>query len=72
MSSIPELEKKWIKYKIKSFIPHIGLSIVLIIILPLVIVFHYSKKPNDEISKIAEQNSNKIEPFANLQLHSLI
>lgn len=43
MLNIPELEQKWIRYKIKSFIPYIVSGVTAILILILIIVFYPSK-----------------------------
>lgn len=70
MLNIPELEKKWVRYKLKSFIPHMILSVILIILIPLTIIFYPSKKQNNEIVtiktiKLLEQNSTKIDNESN-------
>lgn len=52
MLNVPELEKKWLTFKIKSYIPHIILSVVLIVIVPLIIIFYPSTKSNNETIKI--------------------
>ncbi|WP_345991923.1 hypothetical protein [Sulfurimonas sp. HSL-1716] len=51
MLNVPELEKKWIKYKLKAFLPYILLFAFVIVSVPLVIIFYPAKKP---IEKVAE------------------
>ncbi|WP_345979125.1 hypothetical protein [Sulfurimonas sp. HSL3-2] len=56
MLNVPELEKKWLTYKIKSFLPHIVLSILVIVIVPFIIVFY----PSDKTEKIVKTEKNDI------------
>ncbi|MBU0633375.1 hypothetical protein KKA17_12135, partial [bacterium] len=70
MLNIPELEKKWVRYKIKSFIPHMILLMILIIIVPLAIIFYPSKTQEKKIVTIekmkpVEQNTTTIPNEAN-------
>ena len=60
MLNVPELEKKWLTFKIKSFLPLIVLSIVFIVILPLIIIFYPSDKPVDKTAKIVKSEKTDI------------
>jgi len=70
MLNIVELEKKWLRYKIKSFIPHIAIGISLLIIIVLLFNFLSADKepvpslklqPEEKKVTPKEQNSTKKE-----------
>jgi hypothetical protein len=70
MLNLIDLEKRWIRYKIKSYIPHIIISFSIIIITILAFVFvdfskktdkqPITKKPDTSIEKIIKENNIKI------------
>lgn len=71
MLNVPELEKKWIKFKLKSFIPHFIFLLFCVLVLITLFFYPYNeavKSSKHEIEKqmIAEQNStaeaNKVVP----------
>lgn len=46
MLNIPELERRWLRYKIKSYIPHLSIIISLIVIFSVSIFFYSSEETN--------------------------
>lgn len=44
MLNIPELERRWIHYKIKSYIPHLSIVISLLVIFTIALFFYSYKK----------------------------
>ncbi len=68
MLNIKELEKRWLYYKIKSYIPHALIAVVLLIILSTIAIFLTSKKQHiNSINKTASLISPKkpAMPFIN-------
>ena len=64
MLNIHELESQWLRYKIKSFIPHSVIAISLLIIITLLFTIdfsHENKKIEVKNNIIASTNSTKIE-----------
>jgi len=64
MLNIIELEKQWMRYKLKSYIPHFTISISLVIIAIVVLIFIQNdvqnvSKPAQEIKVTHEQNISK-------------
>jgi len=55
MINLIELESRWLKYKIKSYIPHLSIFISLIVILVLIVSFmnQYTKNDTNDIVKPA-------------------
>jgi len=61
MLNLIELEKKWLRYKIKSFIPHIIIGISLLIIFVLLIIFFDTSK-SKEIQPIKKNAKIETKP----------
>jgi predicted peroxiredoxin len=63
MLNISELEKRWLRYKIKSYIPHAVIFISLIVIIAIIVVFinknQNTKKNSFEIAKIQTTSKEK-------------
>ncbi|SFV63775.1 Transformation system protein [hydrothermal vent metagenome] len=70
MLNIVDLEKRWIRYKIKSYIPHFSIFISLMIIVSILLSFLYniqevqiSSKKNIALSPIVKEIQNVKEPL---------
>ena len=60
MFNVQELERKWIKYKIRSYALYIFLSLILVITAPLgMILYHSSLHVNDKNTTLSIQDINK-------------
>lgn len=64
MLNITELEKKWLKYKIKSYLPHaiIALGTLTILVLIFMVLNYDSNKVTPEIKEVKTEQIEKIAP----------
>ena len=60
MLNIHELETKWLRYKIKSFIPHVTIIFSLLIIIIITTQFDFTKNETIAIQEISIENVPKI------------
>lgn len=58
MLNIPELERRWFRYKIKSYIPYLSIIVSLVVIVVVTIFFYSSKKRPPALQ--AEKNVTQI------------
>lgn len=58
MPNIPELERRWLRYKLKSYLPYIFILLVLFIIITIIIIFMNSSA-HESPSLESLQNSKK-------------
>ncbi|MEA1956414.1 MAG: hypothetical protein U9N02_07980 [Campylobacterota bacterium] len=70
MLNIDELENRWLKYKIKSFIPHIVIAISLLIILIITSIFTFKTKIEEKSMVKTEILKPKIEKKQNIEKQS--
>jgi len=59
MINVNELEAKWLKYKIKSFIPHIVILVSILIISAVFILFNTKSVQNNTVNNTIEMHSNE-------------
>ena len=58
MLNIPDLEKRWIKYKIKSFIPYVLSSVFFIaLVLALIIYYPFTESKTDSKNEISKTDN---------------
>jgi hypothetical protein len=77
MLNIRELEKRWLKYKIKSYIPHAVIIVSIIIISTISFIFINSWKTNETVikkhkeNKIPLQQNKKIDKVTIIEKNSI-
>jgi len=60
MLNINELESRWLRYKIKSYIPHLSIFISFIVLLSITLIyFNKEKSKEDKLESIVEHNKSE-------------
>jgi len=59
MLNIPSLERRWFKYKIKSYFPYILFSILTVILIIVIIIFIHLEESNKQTSPTLENQKSE-------------